>query len=140
MNNQKGFTLIEMLVVVAIIGLLSSVVVVGVGSARQRARDARRISDIRQIQNLLENAYVGAGAYPANLTGLPAPRDPSTNNAYTYSPATAPAQTYGLGACLEDVRPTGVAHASDAISGNLSNLSAVCTCAATDNKVFCVKS
>ena len=48
-NKQKGFTLIELLVVISIISLLSSVVLSSLNSARAKARDARRVSDIHQI-------------------------------------------------------------------------------------------
>ncbi len=73
-TNQKGFTLIEMLVVVAIVGILSSVVVVGLSGARSKARDARRISDVKSIQNYLETNYTAASGY------LP---DPGTNTCVT---------------------------------------------------------
>ncbi len=52
-DGQKGFTLIELLVVIAIIGLLSSVVLASLNSARAKARDARRVSDLKQIANMI---------------------------------------------------------------------------------------
>lgn len=64
MQQQKGFTLVELLVVIAIIGLLSTLAVVSLGSARSKARDARRISDIKQIQSALELYFADQGAYP----------------------------------------------------------------------------
>jgi prepilin-type N-terminal cleavage/methylation domain-containing protein len=69
MKNQKkkGFTLIELLVVIAIIGLLATLSVVALNNARERARDSRRVSDIRQIQTALELYY---NANP--VTGYPA--------------------------------------------------------------------
>jgi len=64
-NNQKGFTLIELLVVIAIIGLLSTMAVVSLNNARIKARDARRISDIKQIQTAMEMYFTDFNDYPA---------------------------------------------------------------------------
>ncbi|MDO8555060.1 MAG: prepilin-type N-terminal cleavage/methylation domain-containing protein [bacterium] len=63
--KQKGFTLIELLVVIAIIGLLSSIVLASLNSARAKARDARRIADLKQISTALEFYYDTNNAYPA---------------------------------------------------------------------------
>ena len=63
--SKRGFTLIEILIVVAIIGLLASVVLVGLGSFRTRGRDARRIADLRETQNALELYYTKNQRYPA---------------------------------------------------------------------------
>lgn len=52
--NRQGFTLIELLVVIAIIGLLSTLAVVSLNGARSKARDARRLSDLRAVQSSLE--------------------------------------------------------------------------------------
>ncbi|MBI2631065.1 prepilin-type N-terminal cleavage/methylation domain-containing protein [Candidatus Nomurabacteria bacterium] len=62
----KGFTLIELLVVVAIIGLLSSIVMASLNTARAKARDAQRISSIKQVQTALELYYDTKGFYPAS--------------------------------------------------------------------------
>jgi type II secretion system protein G len=62
--NKKGFTILELLVVVAIIGLLAGVVMYAVNDARKKARDAKRLSDIKQIQNALELYYDDYGYYP----------------------------------------------------------------------------
>ncbi len=62
--NKKGFTLIELLVVIAIIGLLSTLAVVALGSARVKARDSKRLSDLKQLQTALELYYNDKNAYP----------------------------------------------------------------------------
>ena len=63
--NKKGFTLIELLVVIAIIGLLSTLAVVALGSARTKARDSKRLSDLKQLQTALELYYTDQNAYPS---------------------------------------------------------------------------
>lgn len=63
--HRRGFTLIELLVVISIISLLSSIVLTSVNSARAKARDARRVSDLRQISLALELYYDTNGSYPA---------------------------------------------------------------------------
>ena len=68
-NNKKGFTLVELLVVIAIIGLLSTLAVVALNNARQKARDARRVSDVKQIQTALELYYNDQGGYPTQAEG-----------------------------------------------------------------------
>lgn len=62
--NKKGFTLVELMVVIAIIGILSAVVFVNISSSRSKARDAKRISDIAQIQLALEQYFDRCGVYP----------------------------------------------------------------------------
>lgn len=69
-KNKKGFTLIELLVVIAIIGVLSTLSFLALNSARARARDAKRISDIRQIQTALEMYYSTEDVYPQSLSEL----------------------------------------------------------------------
>ncbi len=64
-NNNKAFTLIELLVVISIIGLLSTVVLASLNTARGKARDARRLSDMKQVQLALELYRDKNGAYPS---------------------------------------------------------------------------
>ena len=64
--RTKGFTLIELMVVVSIISLLSSIVLTAVGTVREKARDTRRLEDMRQILIALELYRDTHGTYPRN--------------------------------------------------------------------------
>lgn len=69
--SNTGFTLIELLVVIAIIGILASVVLVSLNSARGAARDAKRISEIRQVMTSLEMfRNANNGQYPCRPDGI----------------------------------------------------------------------
>jgi prepilin-type N-terminal cleavage/methylation domain-containing protein len=104
--SSTGFTLIELLVVISIIGLLSSVVLSSLNSARAKARDAKRLSDLNQIRTALilyaadhdgnyPTNYGSSNAWPAGLSAdlapylSPLPVDPlpyaASNNYYAYS-------------------------------------------------------
>ncbi|MDO8592519.1 MAG: type II secretion system protein [bacterium] len=65
-NNRLGFTLIELLVVISIIGFLTTAAVVMLDSARKKARDAKRIVDIKQVQKALDLYYDQNNAYPTS--------------------------------------------------------------------------
>lgn len=67
---SHGFTLIELLVVISIIGLLASVVLVSLNSARKKSRDAKRLTDVRQIMTGLELYYNTCNSYPTNAVTL----------------------------------------------------------------------
>jgi prepilin-type N-terminal cleavage/methylation domain-containing protein len=66
---RKAFTLVELLVVIAIIGLLSSVAVVSLNGARDKARDTKRLADIKQITTAMTMYYNDNGTLP-NPTSL----------------------------------------------------------------------
>jgi prepilin-type N-terminal cleavage/methylation domain-containing protein len=69
-TNNKGFTLIELLVVVAIIGILATIILSSLSSARESARDAKRLSDVKTIQTALEMyANDNNGRYPLGWAG-----------------------------------------------------------------------
>ena len=67
-NYTRGFTLIELLVVVAIIGILASVILVSLNSARNKAKDARIISDVQQLRTQIESDSSGSN-YVTAFTG-----------------------------------------------------------------------
>jgi general secretion pathway protein G len=68
-KRNRGFTLIELLVVIAIIAILSTVVMAGLNSARMKGRDAKRLSDIKQVQAALELYTDSCSGYPGNAAG-----------------------------------------------------------------------
>ncbi|QQR82870.1 type II secretion system protein [Candidatus Campbellbacteria bacterium] len=124
----RGFTLIELLVVIAIIGILSSVVLASLNSAREKARDAKRISDIKQIQLALElYADSHAGLYPAATSSLVTTYMPS----WPVAPAGSPAgyqyaglattgtacNSYHVGVLLEQTTHTALNSDSNATAG-----------------------
>lgn len=122
-NKQNGFTLLELLVVIGIIGLLASILVVNLTGARRRARDTKRIADIRSMQTAAEDYYGKNGKYPSAISDLVSggqianwPLDPlaaggttcigNSDNCYWYASYTPGGalgpQSYHFGASLED--------------------------------------
>ncbi len=122
-NFKKAYTLIEMLIVVAIIGVLASSIIIGLGASRSSARDARRITDLKNVQTVLELHYNKYGFYPQTQAGAEhkidwdelntymtstevglsinkLPNDPLVNSGKKYFYATN-GQSYVLGAELE---------------------------------------
>lgn len=63
-NAQRGFSLIELLVVTTIIGVLLTVVAISFQTANRNARDTRRKADLQEIRGILENYRLENGAYP----------------------------------------------------------------------------
>ena len=66
-KERRGFTLIELLVVVAIVGLLGSLVTATVANTRSRARDARRLVEVRDVKAGMDLYFTGGGYPPASL-------------------------------------------------------------------------
>lgn len=80
-NNLGGFTLVELLIAMAILAILSTIALSSFNSSQMRGRDVQRKSDLKQIANALEMYYSDYGLYPSfSANGLiiacPAP---STN-------------------------------------------------------------
>ena len=124
-HHYSAFTLVELLVVIAIICILSTLSVIVFNNARAKARDSRRLSDVKQIGMALELYYDDKGRYPppptptgTPITGLclsnsgftstcgtiaylqKIPSDPLPNIHYTYSYLNS-GESYRLGFNLE---------------------------------------
>ena len=117
---QRGFTLIELLVVIAIIGLLASIVIASLSTVQAKARDARRVEDVNQLQKALTIYMSNIGTYPISTAtttltststvgaalianeAMPAmPKDP-TDPVYTYQYiSNSIGSTYSINFCLE---------------------------------------
>ncbi|HVS58656.1 MAG TPA: type II secretion system protein [Candidatus Saccharimonadales bacterium] len=70
-NRQRGFTIVELLIVIVVIGILATLVITTYSGIQAKARDTKRQTDINTIQSHLEAyaADIGGGNYPtlANL-------------------------------------------------------------------------
>jgi prepilin-type N-terminal cleavage/methylation domain-containing protein len=67
---SKGFTLLEILLVIAAIGILASIVLVAINPNRQiaQARNAQRRADVNTIYKAIEQYLIDTGSYPAGIT------------------------------------------------------------------------
>ncbi len=70
MKKEKGFTLLELLIVVAIIGIISAIAIPNLLLAVQRTRQRRSMSDMRNIVTAWEARGVDTGRYNAAATGV----------------------------------------------------------------------
>jgi type II secretion system protein G len=121
---KQGFTLLELLIVISIIGILVTVATASYTSSQQKARNSRRMSDIKSIQNAAEQFYAdNSSSYPsdqaaftATTTYLPSgwPQDPKNTSAsprsYTYTHVASPE---GFFVCAQMEGAVGNATAAD---------------------------
>ncbi|MBI3486388.1 prepilin-type N-terminal cleavage/methylation domain-containing protein [Candidatus Daviesbacteria bacterium] len=98
MDFKKGFTLIEIMVAITIIGVVFGVIITSAGAIQRNSRDTKRKSDLSNIQGALEQYHADAGYYPYNLPSSGSfksddgqktylqnvPVDPQTSNPYKY--------------------------------------------------------
>lgn len=155
-KGEKGFTLIELLVVIAIIGVLATIVLVSLNTAREKARDTRRISDMRQVALALEMYYDDqagtATGYPGTddseswsalesalepdyMTSVPA--DPGTGD-YFYVPGDGNS-TYILGATLEDGNNSNLNTDIDGSSTDVNGVNLSAAGVSCDDPAYCIQ-
>ncbi len=127
--KNGGFTIAEIITVVAIISLLSSVVVFNASKNRSVGRDAQRVSDLTIIQNALNLYFADNKKYPAVInTGLLSlyldqiPADPKDASAYRYvgidtNSSLASCESYHLGAVMENTGNSGLRQDRDVSVG-----------------------
>jgi prepilin-type N-terminal cleavage/methylation domain-containing protein len=106
MKKNLGFTLLELLVVISIIGLLVAMGAVAFTTAQQRGRDSRRRGDMQAIQKAFEQYYAENTGYSSTCSTMAdahmpggLPDDPQTSEAYSIG---CSATEYCVCASLED--------------------------------------
>lgn len=112
-KRKSGFTMIEVLIVLSIIGIFSTAGVIGFQTSQAKARDAQRKGDLAKIKVAFEDYYNDNSCYPDSSVlancGQPfssylnsIPCDPITGEAYKYVPNTNSCTGYRLYAALEN--------------------------------------
>ncbi len=131
-SREKGFTLVEMMIVLSIIGLLSVVVITSTTLSRAKTRDTVRMNDMRAIGIGLALYYDVNKIYPASMSTLSAvgqgylptiPKDPVTKVDYEYL-AAVDGKSYCLGVKLESSIPNDSATCTSQSSGSTANYKA----------------
>jgi type IV pilus assembly protein PilE len=98
-SKTKGFTLIEMMIVVVVVGILAAVAIPSYQEYVRRGNRADAKSQMLQLQNWLQQQYTMSNAYPLNLDNAPATlkQSPATGAAkFNITLPAATAQTYTL--------------------------------------------
>jgi len=137
-NTKRGFTLIEILVVIAIIGILSSVVLASLATSRAKARDARRIADLEEVKKALELYYDSNGAYPpTDVAPYPLPLVIKTGGFIAQIPVTpagATAYKYFGGTFSGSTLDTSLPLESFILAGQLERNDAIALTGDADNR------
>lgn len=64
-NRKEGFTIVELLIVIVVIGILALLVITTYSGIQQKARNSKRQSDVAALQTQLEAFYQQSGYYPS---------------------------------------------------------------------------
>jgi len=140
LNKKLAFTLFELLVSISIIGIMVALATVSYSAAQRKARDVRRIQDMKAVQVAAEQYYsLSGGNYPTNFTEGDSwtidgnkvlssfPSDPKNDSTYNYSDNCNAIGTSSYCCCARMENPT---------TGNSND-----NCAfGTTTTHFCVKS
>jgi len=110
MNNKKAFTLIELLIVIAIIGILSAVVISSLYASNQKARDTRSVQSVKwiasqmeQTRNQISEQFILATTTPASIDGLTVPTSNSVNDGvFEWADNTTNRRTFCVWATMEN--------------------------------------
>jgi len=122
-RKQQGFTIVELLIVIVVIGILAALVITTFTGIQQKARDTERTTDVKAIHGQVEAYYAQNGKYPTlgnlndsswrgtNMKGLDAealkdPKDSSATPALVAA-AAASRYAYAVGPALCDNAPGG---------------------------------
>ncbi len=113
MKIKKGFSFIELIVVITIIAVLSLAAIVSYGPIQKKSRDSRRVADLQKISMALEMARQMGTTYPLSLDYLVTnnfiqsiPTDPKPVSPYLYTRGATNYYTYTLWAVMEDLGST----------------------------------
>jgi len=166
LQRDKGFTLLELLIVSVIIGILAVIIVPGLASGPQRARDAQRKADVRGLKNALETYYndqssaaypnvagASAGArylalctstFPTCTTGplsgyittLPQDAKNSSPFVYQYAQKDATSTSSQVIACLENSKESQTANTSTV---GYNTQQTIAACSGTANQTYAVQ-
>ncbi|MFH0840685.1 MAG: prepilin-type N-terminal cleavage/methylation domain-containing protein [bacterium] len=89
-KNKKGFTMIELLVVILVVGILTSLAAVALNNVRLKSRDAKRLADMNILQTALEQYKMDESSYPLAITAGNALIGPNSGITYLLSVPTNP--------------------------------------------------
>jgi prepilin-type N-terminal cleavage/methylation domain-containing protein len=123
-KNQRGFTLLELIVVIAIIGILATIAMPALKDVPRRANEAVLKTNLRTMRDVIDQHYGDKGRYPSSLQALVdggylrrIPMDPITKSSETWlltfeetDPDNPPAES--------DLDPSGEPGITDVHSGS----------------------
>lgn len=128
LNRERGFTLIEMIIVIAIIGILAAVAMPNMQNAPKRAREAVLKEDLYQIRSSIDQYLGDRGQYPGSLQELVdagylrfMPMDPVTRSKDTWIEIAADAEDVEELQPFDDEMGGGGTGIMDVQSGALGN-------------------